>query len=380
MLPAHFRAPKKKGRSKKGLVAEEAATEAVAHPEAALSTQDCDAFGKLEQIIHISREAPTIQLFDAIWQLAFSWLQTKSPKAAEYLRTTYFQKVSVDSLQKGLSCTSTLWGADGLWFGGFWGGILGTYPGTSSGTQPLESFHSYWQDTVKGQLRQSPAEVFGAMEKLFENDWATKFAWGEEKVVVTWPAGSAEALFNSQSLRSAGRSPAVDFWLNREPRLCQNRNYRQVHIRTGEPSSTSKDGITTFWVLQTKAREKLTAAEAIVTKEVAEMVGNLIASEGPQLATWLAKSGIVTNDQLDVAQLHKYLQGYCAVLEGHLVHASWPRVHRKLKKAVPGRLCTCREFIADCEHVLYIKALHGDPTANLQNIPVQRPRGRKRKR
>ena len=58
------------------------------------------------------------------------------------------------------------------------------------------------------------------------------------------------------------------------------------------------------------------------------MVGNLIAVEGPQLATWLAKAGIIINDQLDVTQLHKYLQGYCVVLEDHFVHVSqMPRMN-----------------------------------------------------
>ena len=85
-------------------------------------------------------------------------------------------------------------------------------------------------------------------------------------------------------------------------------------------SGTSKDGIITFWVLQIKAGEKLIAIEAIITKEVAEMVGNLIAVEGPQLATWLAKAGIIINDQLDVTQLHKYLQGYCVVLEKYIIN------------------------------------------------------------
>ncbi|CAJ1461401.1 unnamed protein product, partial [Effrenium voratum] len=107
----------------------------------------------LKKIVQISREVPTVQLFDAVWQLAFPWLRKKSAQAAEYFQHTYFQKVPVGSLQKGFSCTSTIWGAEGLWFSGFWGGILGTYPGSSSGTQTLESFHAYWQSSIKGQSK-----------------------------------------------------------------------------------------------------------------------------------------------------------------------------------------------------------------------------------
>ncbi|CAK9008734.1 unnamed protein product [Durusdinium trenchii] len=141
------------------------------------------------------------------------------------------------------------------------------------------------------------------------------------------------------------------------------------------------EGMTTFWVLQSRAHDKVTAAEAIVLPDVAETVANLIAAEGTQLEKWLAKGGIVREGRLELGALQKYMHRYCAVLEGHLVQVSWPRSHRKLKKAVPGKLCTCREFLlhADCEHVLFIKALQNDPTASMQNIPTLRPRGRKRK-
>lgn len=82
----------------------------------------------------------------------------------------------------------------------------------------------------------------------------------------------------------------------------------------------------------------MAAAEAIVPKDVAEIVANLIASEGAQLATWLQKAGIVSEKELDLAHLHKYSQRHCAVIEGHLVEASqeveksgaWKAVH------VPG--------------------------------------------
>ncbi|CAJ1345601.1 unnamed protein product [Effrenium voratum] len=259
------------------------------------STPDGSTFGYWEKIVQISREVPTVQLFDAVWQLAFPWLRKKSAQAAEYFQHTYFQK--------------------------------------------------------------------------------------EEKTFVTWPARSADALFNSKSLRSAGRSPARDFWEHREPRLCGNRNYRQVYIRTGEAGGTDVDGVTTFWVLQSRLQGGVMPAEAVVTPQVAEMVANLIASEGPQLEKWLCKAGIAKDGELELKALQKYMQQYCAVLEGHLAQASWPRVRRKLRKPVPGKLCTCREFLlhGDCEHVLYVKALQDDPTADMRNIPTQRRGARKRK-
>eukprot|EP00439_Symbiodinium_sp_Y106_P017038 s2075_g2.t1 len=60
----------------------------------------------------------------------------------------------------------------------------------------------------------------------------------------------------------------------------------------------------------------------------------------------------------------------------------WPRVRRRLQQPLPTVLCTCGEFMqhADCEHVVYVKALENFQGAeNLNNIPVLRPKGRKRK-
>ena len=161
--------------------------------------------------------------------------------------------------------------------------------------------------TGKAKARVSPTEIFASMQQLFENDWASRFAWEEEKTFVTWPARSADALFNSKSLRSAGRSPAREFWEHREPRLCGNRNYRQVYIRTGEAGGTDDvDGVTTFWVLQSRLQGGVMPAEAVVTPQVAEVIANLIASQGPQLEKWLCKAGIAKDGELELKALQKY--------------------------------------------------------------------------
>ena len=60
--------------------------------------------------ISISRAVPTIQLFDAIWQLVFAWLHGTYQKIEQYLQGTYFAAVKKDHLQRQLRCSSTLWG------------------------------------------------------------------------------------------------------------------------------------------------------------------------------------------------------------------------------------------------------------------------------
>ena len=55
---------------------------------------------------------------------------------------------------------------------------------------------------------------------------------GAKTNFMTWPETSAGVIYNSESLRSAGRSPAADFWNQREKKLCGNRNYFQIWVRT----------------------------------------------------------------------------------------------------------------------------------------------------
>ena len=72
-----------------------------------------------KRFLGISRTLPTIQLFDAVWQLVFPWLHTVCPRAGTYLKSTYFKSVTPENLQRQLHCRSTLWGSKHLWFAGF---------------------------------------------------------------------------------------------------------------------------------------------------------------------------------------------------------------------------------------------------------------------
>ena len=153
------------------------------------------------------------------------------------------------------------------WFAGFWAGVSGTYPGSGTGTQTLESFHSYWHFRVRSAVRTTPTEIFSSMQKLFEEDWCKKFQWAERRSVLTWPDKPAMDLLNSQSLRTAGRSPAVDFWSHREKRLTGLRNYCKLWRRTDKTSAAtqSKDGYTTLWAMRARKFKKEMPAEASIS-------------------------------------------------------------------------------------------------------------------
>ena len=347
-----------------------------------------EAFRRLDAIVRLSRTLPTIALFDVVWRLTFAWLQSISKKAATYLQQTYFQKTQVTALRKQMHVGDPVGGGSSCWFAGFWIGVTGTYPGSGCGTQPLESFHAYWQSAARSQARAAPTEIFNVIQKIYKEDWSQKFKWGEKRSFLTWPDRPAQDLLNSQTLRTGGRSPAVDFWANRGKKLSGLYNYFKLWRRTDKTSAAtqSQDGITTFWVMRARKFDKVMPADAVISQQVAESVGDLISCDGSQLHDALRKCNIVEgacgHETLNVQLLERFLDGHCAVIRGHMADALWPRVRRKLQKAMPSTVCTCLSFMqhADCEHIVYVKAMEGDEDAeDLRAIPVLRPKGRKRK-
>lgn len=139
-------------------------------------------FDLLETVIGTSRLLPTVQLFDAVWHRAFKWLGSKSKKAVEYLQKQYFQIVTPEVLRRQYLCSTGSWDQNKLWFAGFWVGTVGTYPGSGSGSQCMESFHSSWQRKVKRDAHASPLEIFAVMQKLFREEWREQFEWGPARV------------------------------------------------------------------------------------------------------------------------------------------------------------------------------------------------------
>ncbi|CAE7236065.1 RPL15 [Symbiodinium sp. CCMP2592] len=341
----------------------------------------------LERVIQLSRFLPTVVLFDAVWQLTFSWLETVSKKAATYLKQTYFHKVPVSSLRKQMHVGQPVGkSADAsCWFAGFWAGVTGTYPGTGSGTQSLESFHAYWQAQVRSKVRTAPTDIFRAMEDLYKTDWCKKFMWEEARSFLTWPDRPALDLLNSTMLRTAGRSPAADFWDQRAKKLTGLRNHFKIWRRTDK--AKGQDGITTFWVMRCQRHQDQMPADASIDQSTAETFADLLTLDGTELQRLLTRCGVAEGDankqRLNANALDKLLGVHCAVFRGHLADSLWPRVRRRLQTPLPSTLCTCIEFMqhAECEHIVFVKALEGDADAeNLNEVPILRKRGRKPKR
>eukprot|EP00973_Karenia_brevis_P046015 6373799-Karenia_brevis.AAC.1 len=68
------------------------------------------------------------------------------------------------------------------------------------------------------------------MQEMYTEHWCDIFHWGQPCSFDHYPTEYDDNLLNGGALRTAGRSPAVDFWRNRD-----NGNYRRVSRRTGTP-------------------------------------------------------------------------------------------------------------------------------------------------
>eukprot|EP00438_Fugacium_kawagutii_P009631 Skav214980 [mRNA] locus=scaffold508:78764:83263:- [translate_table: standard] len=347
-------------------------------------TQRDKNFDKLDKIIAASRALPTVQLVDAVWRAAFDWLGHVSKPAAEYLQKHYFKKASVSSLSRRFRCKQSVQG-DWLWFATFWGGIVGTYPGSASGTQTIESFHASWETKFKQKLRLSPLNIFAHMQELF-SEWSEDFSWEEARVFRTWPAVHAQELFNGQALRAAGRSPAIDYWKSRGKKLTGGRNHFKVFRRTNGSDQDGASGMTTFWVMKARKREGLPAAEAEVLETDAKLLAELLCQEGKPLQELLCKCGVVKEHlsgmTVDEKRLEELFLDFAVVMQGDLPNSAWPRAGRELDVPPQHPFCTCLHFLlhAECEHCLFVKALEGMDGINLANIREVERKGRKRKR
>ncbi|CAK9005086.1 Uncharacterized protein SCF082_LOCUS8446, partial [Durusdinium trenchii] len=220
--------------------------------------------------------------------------------------------------------------------------------------------------SLESNIRAAPARIFASMQEIFQEDFAERYAWGSVCDYFTPSGDEAPALYNSQSLRAAGRSPAVDFWNHRERRLCGGHNYYKVHHRTQGEDKDSWEGITTFHIMRAQKLKDVMPAEAVIDKDVANNMVMLMTAQGEKLKQAMSDTGLSTTHSnkthplLEVRPLEIFFKFHCAVIEGHLPTTLWSNVHKKLHNDGAKTLCSCHAFSlhGNCEHVIYVKALN----------------------
>ncbi|CAE6945734.1 RPL15 [Symbiodinium natans] len=157
----------------------------------------------------LTRCLPTLQLTDLIWRAIF---QDLPADAAAYLQRQFFQKCAVADVQRVFKTIVALPQHGGkLWLPSFWAGVFGTCPGSGAGSNPLEARHAAWEAELKSRTRSSLLATFDGLQHLYAK-WRKTFEWGTAMRMSAFPVGESEHLMNSATLRSQGRSPAVDYW------------------------------------------------------------------------------------------------------------------------------------------------------------------------
>jgi len=102
------------------------------------------------------------------WGVFFDELHASGNGAtAKYLQKEYIHRTQVASLQKAFNLEVDDHGCRCLWFAPFWAGTLGTVPGSASGSQSIEAFHSCWQRELATSSRTSCLRILETMQGLF---------------------------------------------------------------------------------------------------------------------------------------------------------------------------------------------------------------------
>ncbi len=136
-------------------------------------------FKDVMEMLNSTRAVASLELFDALWKVFFYVLDRQGEGiTVRYLQKTYFKLVKCTNLGKVFKRTTTgAWGEkEHVWFGGHWIGVLGTAPGSGSGSQTLEARHSQWERDLRSADKKSPASIFKALQTLFDR-WNDIFDW-----------------------------------------------------------------------------------------------------------------------------------------------------------------------------------------------------------
>ena len=336
-----------------------------------LSTEEA-VRSKVEHVLRLTRFVPTVALFHAIWERYFQELGSSGHESiAAYLKTQYIRKVPANSMKKPGWLRDAPPGAE-VWFGPYWSGILGTLPGTASGSQSIEAFHRFWQGQVSKRTRSGSTSVLSVMQDLYRDSWSEHFDWdGPPKDVRCWTDRADPCVLNGAMLQREGRSTAVEFWQQREI------GNHVLHVTRCQRHGVEKE--TTWCVMHTGTMEGVAPAGRRVQEATARVLMRLVQADLTE-AVRLCTEAKVFNAEggVDVDVMRALFDDLCVVMLGDFPSEYWPTRRRHSTDALHLPLCTCAPFglRANCEHVEFLKGLLG--VSMLDGVPLHKRKGRPR--
>ena len=130
-----------------------------------------------------------------------------------------------------------------IYWADYWSGSLGTHPGSGTGSQTLEGFHSFWQSLLSKRTRQSPCNVLQMMQELFTDHWGSYMLGDEQPGSSLWPKSPEAAFLNGTALHRQGMSSAAEYWAHRHgSNVWCDRAWQQQVLGDAQPSVGHRNG------------------------------------------------------------------------------------------------------------------------------------------
>ena len=318
-------------------------------------------FGWVIASLHTLRHSPVIDLFSALFTGFVKRLQGQGEEVlAEYLGSApYATKVSVQILREqwGLHVNEPTPTTD-LLFAGWWSGLLGIMPGTDSGSNAKEAFHSLWAKQLGPLAGHSPvSDAFNVMQRLYSDKWQLQLDWHATEPLCVQPPSDTLHFLAGDLLHRCGRSTATDF-------AEAARSGRVVH-QVLDISESLQIVAMCFRVAETNTLDI----------DAAQHGARLLFLHSADLRTELLQCGLLDRQGwFQLTATKKLFDDIVYVLAKpawHVPHANYA-----------GPLCTCPCFcrFAACEHAEYAKMLSlrvRTATLSADSIPAAKKRGRK---
>ena len=320
-------------------------------PQLQKTKLDGEDVQRVLSLVRCTRFVPSLAVFDGIWRVAFHRFHSQGGAARQagvYMQKTYFQQVGVKNIETRYGLTKVCWQGSAAIFAPHWHGVLGAIPGTGTGSQTAEAFHSQWQ-RVAAASAQTFTAFWQTMKSTYEKNWLPAFGWGEAPAVGTWPRDIDQSLISGGSLIRLGRNTASEYWRHR---LLPNFEHREV-------------GGTDYWVVPTLSANGVAGARRQVETATADRLVAMLYSEGAQLERHLVEAGVVEGEpykkswRICLEKLEWCFEKHAVVFAGRLPEQRWPRYYAHSQTQHPKILCTCSCFgqRGECEHAYFVQGL-----------------------
>ena len=323
--------------------------------------------GRTVAFLRATRHLPTVELFSACRRLFLQeLLGGHHEKAAKYLQKEYVHEVKREIVAKRYRLHEGVL-ADQLTvlWGDYSSGVLGTHPGSATGTQTVEGFHSFWQGVIAKRLRTNPCQILQVMQAFYNDQWLPYMMPDDSRPPSLWPQAPEPSFLSGTSLHRLGQNSAAEYWAHRAKNFCRVEKHDTI-----------------FWVMRSQATDKERPAQAVMQEATARTLVEMLFMSETEAKGALQKAGVYATkdndsgkERLRLTMLESHFTVHCIVMEGVLPGAYYPKLHAA-KTHPCKRLCTCGTFVqrAECPHVYFVAALQRE--LDLDLLPEKNKPGR----